>query len=73
MPSHIRFERQGDELIIIVPGVRNLVLERKAIAGKGDMFEDIYGMRIRPRRSLRIAERRAVRPGMNHLGRNASL
>jgi exopolyphosphatase/guanosine-5'-triphosphate,3'-diphosphate pyrophosphatase len=43
----LRFERQGDELIIIVPGVNNLVLERKAIAGKGDMFEDIYGMRIR--------------------------
>lgn len=43
----LRFERQGDELIIVVPGVKNLILERKAIAGKGDMFEDIYGMRIR--------------------------
>lgn len=43
----LRFERQGDELIILVPGVNHLVLERKAIAGKGDMFEDIYGMRIR--------------------------
>ncbi len=43
----LRFERQNDELIIVVPGVKNLILERKAIAGKGDMFEDIYGMRIR--------------------------
>ena len=43
----LRFERQEDELIIVVPGVNNLVLERKAIASKGDMFEDIYGMRIR--------------------------
>ena len=43
----LRLERQGDELIIVVPGVNNLVLERKAIASKGDMFEDIYGMRIR--------------------------
>jgi len=43
----LRLERQGDELVIGVPGVQNLVLERKAIAGKGDMFEDIYGMRIR--------------------------
>ncbi|MHB8902057.1 MAG: Ppx/GppA phosphatase family protein [Thermoguttaceae bacterium] len=43
----LRFEHQDDELVIVVPGVKNLILERKAIAGKGDMFEDIYGMRIR--------------------------
>jgi exopolyphosphatase/guanosine-5'-triphosphate,3'-diphosphate pyrophosphatase len=43
----LRFDRQEDELIIVVPGVKNLILERKAIAGKGDLFEDIYGMRIR--------------------------
>ncbi|NLS95887.1 MAG: Ppx/GppA family phosphatase [Planctomycetaceae bacterium] len=46
-PQSLRFERQDDEFIIFVPGVNNLVLERKAIAAKGDMFEDIYGMRIR--------------------------
>ena len=47
IPNRFRFERQDDELIIVVPGVKNLILERKAIAGKGDLFEDIYGMRIR--------------------------
>lgn len=43
----LRFERRGDDLVITVPGVNNLVLERKAIADKGAMFEDIYGMKIR--------------------------
>jgi exopolyphosphatase/guanosine-5'-triphosphate,3'-diphosphate pyrophosphatase len=43
----LRFERQGDDLVITVPGVNNLGLERKAIADKGAMFEDIYGMKIR--------------------------
>ncbi len=43
----LRFERQGDDLIIYVPGVSDLTLERRAMAIKGDLFEDIYGMRIR--------------------------
>lgn len=38
----LRFERQGDDLVITVPGVNNLGLERKAIADSA-MFEDIYG------------------------------
>jgi exopolyphosphatase/guanosine-5'-triphosphate,3'-diphosphate pyrophosphatase len=43
----LRFERQGDDLIIQVVGADNLTLERRAIDFKGDLFEDIYGMRIR--------------------------
>ena len=45
--SGIRFERQGDELIVSVPGGANLLLEHRAIATKGDLFEDVYGMKIR--------------------------
>ena len=47
MPNCSGSNAQDDELIIVVPGRQNLMLERKAIAAKGDMFEDIYGMRIR--------------------------
>jgi len=43
----LRFERQGDDLLIYVPGATDLTLERRAMAIKGDLFEDIYGMRIR--------------------------
>ena len=30
-----------------MPGGGDLMLEQRAIASKGDLFEDIYGMRIR--------------------------
>jgi exopolyphosphatase/guanosine-5'-triphosphate,3'-diphosphate pyrophosphatase len=43
----LAFERQGDELIVRVFGTQDLLLERRAIAEKGDLFEDVYGMRIR--------------------------
>ena len=43
----LRFERQGDDLIVCIPGVPDLLLEERAIAAKGDLFEDIYGMKVR--------------------------
>jgi exopolyphosphatase/guanosine-5'-triphosphate,3'-diphosphate pyrophosphatase len=43
----LRFERQGDDLIIHVIGAGDLTLEKRAMSVKGDLFEDIYGMRIR--------------------------
>jgi exopolyphosphatase/guanosine-5'-triphosphate,3'-diphosphate pyrophosphatase len=43
----LRLERQGDELIIHVPSEGDLILEQRAIAAKGEVFEDIYGMKIR--------------------------
>ncbi len=46
-PGELRFERQGDELIVYVPDGIDLLLERRAIAAKGDLFEDIYGMKVR--------------------------
>jgi len=43
----LRLQRQGDELIIHVPGGSSLLLEQRALAAKGDLFEDIYGMKVR--------------------------
>ena len=43
----LRLERQGDELVVLFPGTSDLLLEERAIETKGDLFEDIYGMKIR--------------------------
>jgi len=40
-------ERRGEEFLISVKGVADMTLERIAIAKKVDLFEDIYGMRVR--------------------------
>jgi len=45
--GELRFERDGDELIVLAPGGANLMLEERAIAVKGDLFEDIYGIKVR--------------------------
>lgn len=45
--ADIRFQRQGDELIVTMPPGDDLLLEERAVAAKGDLFEDIYGARIR--------------------------
>ncbi len=42
-----RFQRQGDEFVIYLPGAGDLLLERRALAVKGDMFEDVFGMTLR--------------------------
>jgi len=43
----LQLERQGDELIVAAPDVAELLIEQRAIAAKGDMFEDVYGMKVR--------------------------
>jgi exopolyphosphatase / guanosine-5'-triphosphate,3'-diphosphate pyrophosphatase len=43
----IQFQRQGDELIVSLPGGRDLLLEERAVETKGDLFEDIFGVKIR--------------------------
>jgi exopolyphosphatase/guanosine-5'-triphosphate,3'-diphosphate pyrophosphatase len=43
----IRFQRQDDELIVSFPGPGGLLLEERAIAAKGDLFGEVYGMKIR--------------------------
>ena len=46
-PCNLQFQRQGDDLIICVPDRTDLLLEQRAVHTKADMFEDIYGMKIR--------------------------
>jgi len=43
----LRFERQGDELVVHIPCEGDLILEERELAAKGDLFEDIFGMRVR--------------------------
>jgi exopolyphosphatase/guanosine-5'-triphosphate,3'-diphosphate pyrophosphatase len=45
--ASLRLARQGDELIVGFPGENDLLLEQRALELKGDMFEDVYGMKIR--------------------------
>jgi len=44
---NVRFERDPNELILHLPGIRDLTLERRAMAGKADLFEDVYGLKVR--------------------------
>ena len=43
----VRFLRQDDDLIVQMPSQRGLMLEERALAVKADMFEDIYGLKVR--------------------------
>ncbi len=43
----IELEQHGDELVIYVPNVTDLSLERKNLASKAGLFEDIFGMTVR--------------------------
>lgn len=43
----IRCERREDELVISAPGAIDLALERRAMTSKGDLFEEVYGLRVR--------------------------
>ena len=45
--ADIRFQRQDDELIVAMPAGGDLLLEERAIATKGDLLEDIFGVKIR--------------------------
>ncbi len=45
--ASLRFTRQGDEMIVCFPGENDLLLEQRAVELKSDMFEDVYGMKIR--------------------------
>lgn len=43
----VRFDRKGDDLILYLPGTQDLLLEQRTIAAKGDLFEEIYGIKVR--------------------------
>jgi exopolyphosphatase / guanosine-5'-triphosphate,3'-diphosphate pyrophosphatase len=57
----IRCECRDEELIITVGGASDLTLERHALVQKADLFEDIYGLKVRLEegRTAGMAERRA--------------
>ncbi len=42
-----RVERHEEEVLLLVPGAADLTLERRALAAKSDLFEELYGLRIR--------------------------
>ena len=43
----LKTEMTDDELILYVEGGKGLALERRSLAEKSDLFEDIYGLRVR--------------------------
>lgn len=43
----IRFQRRGDDLVVTLPGGSDLLLEEHALSAKGDLFEEIFGLKIR--------------------------
>jgi exopolyphosphatase/guanosine-5'-triphosphate,3'-diphosphate pyrophosphatase len=45
--SSFQVERRDQDLVILAKGAGDLTLERRALADKQDLFEDIFGMRIR--------------------------
>jgi exopolyphosphatase/guanosine-5'-triphosphate,3'-diphosphate pyrophosphatase len=57
--SDITFGREKDEFVVFVRGVADLTLERRAVRSKGDLFEDIYGMRVRVEEAGLDDQRRA--------------
>jgi exopolyphosphatase/guanosine-5'-triphosphate,3'-diphosphate pyrophosphatase len=40
-------EHRDEELVLSLPGVADLTLERRAMEDKADLFEDVFGMRLR--------------------------
>jgi exopolyphosphatase/guanosine-5'-triphosphate,3'-diphosphate pyrophosphatase len=58
----IRIERRPAELLILVHGVSDLTLERRALAEKADLFEDTFGMRVRLEEALSDESAPRTRP-----------
>lgn len=44
---HMTMERDGDDLVLTVPGEYDLALEQHSLAAKSDLFDEVFGMRIR--------------------------
>jgi len=42
-----RCERQEEGFVVLIPGLTDLALERQGMTQKGDLFEDVFGMKIR--------------------------
>ncbi len=46
-PDKMQCKLEGNNLIISIPGMRDLALKRKTVNAEIDMFEDIYGLNAR--------------------------
>ena len=46
--ADIRFQRDGDDLLVTMPGGLGLLLEERAVEVKSDLLEDIYGVKNPP-------------------------
>jgi exopolyphosphatase/guanosine-5'-triphosphate,3'-diphosphate pyrophosphatase len=42
-----RCDRREEGFVVWIPGLTDLTLERQALTQKGDLFEDVFGMKIR--------------------------
>ncbi len=77
-PRELGFRRTGDTLYVLVGEGDDLSLEQRALSSVGDLFEDIYGMRVRFASSSAVlppaeAEDRSRELRAEHLTRQASL
>lgn len=45
-PETLRFERDGDELMIFLPPDDSFLLKARSLETQGKMFEDVFGMRV---------------------------
>lgn len=45
--SDLGFTRRGDDLIVTMPSGSDLLLEERAVETKGDLLEEVYGVKIR--------------------------
>ena len=45
-PDRIRFERDGDELILHLPPLEGFLLKQRVLQSEGKMFEDVFGIRV---------------------------
>jgi exopolyphosphatase/guanosine-5'-triphosphate,3'-diphosphate pyrophosphatase len=43
----LKTEIDDDELVLYVAGIKGLALEKRSLAQKSDLFEDIFGLRVR--------------------------
>ncbi len=45
--KNFTIERQDRELVLYVQDTSDMILERHALAARSDLFEDIFGLRVR--------------------------
>ena len=45
--SDFTIERRNGDLVLYIQGAPDLTLERRALVKKGDLFEEVFGMRVR--------------------------